>query len=179
MNLTKDSFVNKNTNFSAVTFVVTDGGLTITKRGAGEEKVKITAADNTVYYDGQPHGAKLNAAGQIEVNVSYTTEYLAPGHKVQSVVIDGRNRKPRSACKDELVPKSAVIVDKTEQGRDPENDEITYVPGTLEIRKNETEIKVTANSQNWEYDGQAHSDGGYTVTYGNESYTGEAVKARR
>ncbi len=172
MNLTKDSFVNKNTNFSAVTFVVTDGGLTITKRGAGEEKVKITAADNTVYYDGQPHGAKLNAAGQIEVNVSYTTEYLAPGHKVQSVVIDGSRTKV-GLYKDELVPKSAVIVDKTDKDV-TENYEITYVPGTLEIRKNETEIKVTANSHTWEYDGQAHSDGGYTVTYGEESYTVKA-----
>ena len=175
MNLTKDSFVNKNTNFSAVTFVVTDGGLTITKRGAGEENlVKIIAADNNVYYDGQPHGAKLNAAGQIEVNVSYTTEYLAPGHKVQSVVIDGSRTKV-GLYKDELVPKSAVIVDKTDKDV-TENYEITYVPGTLEIRKNETEIKVTANSHTWEYDGQAHSDGGYTVEYDGQTYKVEAGK---
>ena len=173
MNLTKDSFVNKNGNFTSVTFVVEDGKLTITRRGLDEENlVKIIAADNTVYYDGQPHGAKLNAAGQIEVNVSYTTEYLAPGHKVQSVVIDGSRTKV-GLYKDELVPKSAVIVDKTDKDV-TENYEITYVPGTLEIRKNETEIKVTANSHTWEYDGQAHSDGGYTVTYGNESYTVKA-----
>ena len=173
MNLTKDSFVNKNTNFSAVTFVVEDGKLTITRRGLDEENlVKIIAADNTVYYDGQPHGAKLNAAGQIEVNVSYTTEYLAPGHKVQSVAIDGSRTKV-GLYKDELVPKSAVIVDKTDKDV-TENYEITYVRGTLEIKKNETEIKVTANSHTWEYDGQAHSDGGYTVTYGNESYTVKA-----
>ena len=173
MNLTKDSFVNKNGNFTSVTFVVEDGKLTITRRGLDEENlVKIIAADNTVYYDGQPHGAKLNAAGQIEVNVSYTTEYLAPGHKVQSVVIDGSRTKV-GLYKDELVPKSAVIVDKTDKDV-TENYEITYVRGTLEIRKNETEIKVTANSHTWEYDGQAHSDGGYTVTYGNESYTVKA-----
>ena len=173
MNLTKDSFVNRNANFSAVTFVVEDGKLTITRRGLDEENlVKIIAADNTVYYDGQPHGAKLNAAGQIEVNVSYTTEYLAPGHKVQSVAIDGSRTKV-GLYKDELVPKSAVIVDKTDKDV-TENYEITYVRGTLEIKKNETEIKVTANSHTWEYDGQAHSDGGYTVTYGNESYTVKA-----
>ena len=173
MNLTKDSFVNKNGNFTSVTFVVEDGKLTITRRGLDEENlVKIIAADNTVYYDGQPHGAKLNAAGQIEVNVSYTTEYLAPGHKVQSVVIDGSRTKV-GLYKDELVPKSAVIVDKTDKDV-TENYEITYVRGTLEIKKNETEIKVTANSYTWEYDGQAHSDGGYTVTYGNESYTVKA-----
>ena len=173
MNLTKDSFVNKNGNFTSVTFVVEDGKLTITRRGLDEENlVKIIAADNTVYYDGQPHGAKLNAAGQIEVNVSYTTEYLAPGHKVQSVAIDGSRTKV-GLYKDELVPKSAVIVDKTDKDV-TENYEITYVRGTLEIKKNETEIKVTANSHTWEYDGQAHSDGGYTVTYGNESYTVKA-----
>ena len=168
MNLTKDSFVNRNANFSAVTFVVTDGGLTITKRGAGENKVKITAADNTVNYDGQPHGAKLNAAGQIEVNVSYTTEYLAPGHKVQSVVISGTETAV-GEYKNKLVPSEAKIVDA--DGNDvTKNYEITYVPGTLEIRKNETEIKVTANSHTWEYDGQAHSDGGYTVNYNGVDY---------
>ena len=168
MNLTKDSFVNRNANFSAVTFVVTDGGLTITKRGAGENKVKITAADNTVEYDGQPHGAKLNAAGQIEVNVSYTTEYLAPGHKVQTVAIDGSETMV-GVYEGRLVPKTAIIVDKNDNDV-TRNYVITYVPGTLEIRKNETKIKVTANSHTWEYDGQPHSDGGYTVEYDGTKY---------
>ena len=168
MNLTKDSFVNRNANFSAVTFVVTDGGLTITKRGAGENKAKITANDNTVNYDGQPHGAKLNAAGQIEVNVSYTTEYLAPGHKVQTVAIDGSETMV-GVYENKLVPKTAIIVDENDNDV-TRNYVITYVPGTLEIRKNETEIKVTANSHTWEYDGQAHSDGGYTVNYDGVDY---------
>ena len=148
MNLTKESFVNRNANFSAVTFVVEDGKLTITKRGADENKAKITANDNTVNYDGQPHGAKLNAAGQIEVNVSYTTEYLAPGHKVQTVAIDGSQTAVGKYPK-ELVPSGAIIVDKNDNDV-TENYVITYVPGTLEIRKNETEIKVTANSHTWE-----------------------------
>ena len=150
------------------TVTLIPGALTITKRGAGEEKVKITAADNTVEYDGQPHGAKLNAAGQIEVNVSYTTEYLAPGHKVQTVAIDGSQTAVGKYPK-ELVPSGAIIVDKNDNDV-TENYVITYVPGTLEIRKNETEIKVTANSHTWEYDGQAHSDGGYTVNYNGVDY---------
>ena len=187
MNLTTGSFVNKNTNFSAVTFVVTDGGLTITKRGAGEEKVKITAADNTVNYDGQPHGAKLNAANQIEVNVSYTTEYLADGHKVQTVAIDGSETMV-GVYENKLVPKTAIIVDENDNDV-TRNYVITYVPGTLEIRKNEAEIKVTANSHTWEYDGLPHSDGGYTVEYDGQTYkveagetatlpTGDVVKAK-
>ena len=150
------------------TVTLIPGTLTITKRGAGEEKVKITAADNTVEYDGQPHGAKLNAAGQIEVNVSYTTEYLAPGHKVQTVAIDGSETMV-GVYEGRLVPKTAIIVDKNDNDV-TRNYVITYVPGTLEIRKNETKIKVTANSHTWEYDGQPHSDGGYTVEYDGTKY---------
>ena len=172
MNLTSESFVNKSTNFATVSFIVEDGALTITKRGAGENKVTITARDNTVNYDGQPHGAKLNAAGQIEVNVSYTTEYLAPGHKVQSVAIDGSETMV-GVYEGRLVPNAAIIVDENDNDV-TRNYVITYVSGTLEIKKNETEIKVTANSHTWEYDGQPHSDGGYTVTYGEESYTVKA-----
>ena len=169
MNLTKDSFVNRNANFSAVTFVVVDGKLTITKRGLDEKNlVKIIAANNSVYYDGQPHGAKLNAAGQIEVGTSYTTEYLAPGHKVQTVAIDGSETMV-GVYEGRLVPKTAIIVDKNDNDV-TRNYVITYVPGTLEIKKNETEIKVTANSHTWEYDGQPHSDGGYTVNYNGVDY---------
>ena len=169
MNLTKDSFVNRNGNFSAVTFVVEDGKLTITKRGLDKEKlVKITAADNSVYYDGQPHGAKLNAAGQIEVGTSYTTEYLARGHKVQTVAIDGSETMV-GVYENRLVPNAAIIVDENDNDVTT-NYVITYVPGTLEIRKNETEIKVTANSHTWEYDGQPHTDGGYTVNYDGVDY---------
>ena len=169
MNLTKDSFVNRNGNFSAVTFVVEDGKLTITKRGLDKENlVKIIAANNSVFYDGQPHGAKLNAAGQIEVGTSYTTEYLARGHKVQTVAIDGSETMV-GVYENKLVPKTAIIVDKNDNDVTT-NYVITYVPGTLEIRKNETEIKVTANSHTWEYDGQPHSDGGYTVNYDGVDY---------
>ena len=169
MNLTKDSFVNRNGNFSAVTFVVEDGKLTITKRGLDKENlVKIIAADNSVFYDGQPHGAKLNAAGQIEVGTSYTTEYLAAGHKVQTVAIDGSETMV-GVYENRLVPNAAIIVDKNDNDVTT-NYVITYVPGTLEIRKNETEIKVTANSHTWEYDGQPHTDGGYTVNYDGVDY---------
>ena len=169
MNLTKDSFVNKNGNFTSVTFVVEDGQLTITKRGLDKENlVKIIAANNSVYYDGQPHGAKLNAAGQIEVGTSYTTGYLALGHKVHTVAIDGSETMV-GVYENMLVPNAAIIVDENDNDV-TRNYVITYVPGTLEIRKNETDIKVTANSHTWEYDGQPHSDGGYTVNYDGVDY---------
>ena len=162
MNLTKDSFVNRNANFSAVTFVVEDGKLTITKRGLDEKNlVKIIAANNSVYYDGQPHGEN-----------GYTTEYLAPAHKVQTVAIDGSETMV-GVYEGRLVPNAAIIFDENDNDV-TRNYVITYVPGTLEIKKNETEIKVTANSHTWEYDGQPHSDGGYTVEYDGQTYKVEA-----
>ena len=144
------------------------GALTITRRGSGDMKVELKAANNTVVYDGQPHGAKLNAAGEIEAGTSYTITNLADGHKVQSVVISG-SETAVGEYENRLVPSGAKIVDAA--GNDvTRNYVITYVPGTLEIKKNETEIKVTANSHTWEYDGQAHSDGGYTVNYNGVDY---------
>ena len=121
------------------------GTLTITKRGAGEEKVKITAADNTVEYDGQPHGAKLNAANQIEVGTSFTVTNLAEGHSVKTLAIDG-SETDAGVYANKLVPGNAVIVD----GNGVEvtaNYDITYVPGTLTITKRgagEEKVKITA-----------------------------------
>ena len=148
------------------------GALTITRRGAGDDTVVLTAANNTVVYDGQPHGAKLNAAGEIEVGTSYTITNLADGHKVQSVVISG-SETAVGEYENRLVPSGAKIVDAA--GNDVTSHyEIKYVPGNLKITQSTKELKVTANNGEWVYDGKQHSDGGYTVTYGNESYTVKA-----
>ena len=148
------------------------GTLTITKRGAGDMKVVLTAADNTVVYDGQSHGAKLNDKGEIEAGTSYTITNLADGHKVQSVVISG-SETAVGEYENRLVPSGAKIVDAA--GNDVTSHyEIKYVPGNLKITQSTKELKVTANNGEWVYDGKQHSDGGYTVTYGNESYTVKA-----
>lgn len=49
MGLKPENFENKNANFSKVTFVVTDGSLTITKR-----EVTLTSASDSKVYDGTP-----------------------------------------------------------------------------------------------------------------------------
>ena len=62
---------------------------------------------------------------------------------------------------------------------DGRNYTIVSHEGKLEITASEKELKVVANSNSWTYDGQEHADGGYTVTYGEESYTvkaGESAK---
>ena len=47
---------------------------------------------------------------------------------------------------------------------------ITYVNGTLAVTPTTRELRIVANSNRWQYDSEFHSDGGYTVTYGEESY---------
>ncbi len=51
---------------------------------------------------------------------------------------------------------------------------VTTVNGTLTITASQTELKVTANSNSWTYDGKEHSNGGYTVEFGTEKYTVKA-----
>ena len=56
---------------------------------------------------------------------------------------------------------------------------VTPEIGKLGITRSSKELKVVANSGTWEYDGKFHADGGYTVTFGEESYTvaaGESAK---
>ena len=51
-----------------------------------------------------------------------------------------------------------------------QNYTITYQPGELKVTQNEKAITITANSHTWEYDGQPHTDGGYTVNYDGVDY---------
>ena len=133
---------------------VDPGTLTITKRGAGEMKVVLTAQDNTVTYNGKVHGAKLNDAGEIEEGTSYTITNLAEGHSVESVVIDADGgKKYVGIYKKLLEPKDAVIVDAN--GNDvTQNYDITYVKADLEITKRNAKVIITGPSAEREYTGE-------------------------
>ena len=149
------------TNDQYKTITLVPGALKITRRGAGEMKVVLTAADNTAVYDGQPHGAKRNAAGAIEAGTSYTITNLAEGHSVQTVAIDGTETAV-GEYPNKLVPSGAVIVDAN--GKDvTANYEITYRPGTLTITEVTDEVVVTVTEVfgTVVYDGQEHSIKGY------------------
>lgn len=136
------------------------GDLRITKRGAGERKVLIIARDNTVEYDGQPHGQN-----------GIDTDYLAPGHRVADVTIDGEKiNAGRYAAL--LYPYDAVIVDA--EGNDvTHNYKLTYVKGTLEITPyaGEVVVTITGNHDRVHYDGVEHTVSGYTVDIDTDLYT--------
>ena len=159
-----------NDQFKTITLV--PGTLTITKRGAGEEKVILKAANNAVVYDGQPHGVCLTADGKVEAGTSYTITYLVDGHSVETVITGSRTAVGKYTGI--LVPdkNNTHIVDGS--GNDvTENYEITYRNGDLEIVAPGTvvvEIKGIRDSV--VYDGSKHEVNGYTVvSISNRAYT--------
>ena len=152
---------------------VEPGTLTITKRGAGEMKVVLTAQNNTVTYNGKMHGAKLNDAGEIEEGTSYTITNLAEGHRVQSVVIDADGgRKYVGTYKELLDPKDAVIVDAN--GNDvTQNYDITYVKADLVINKRNATVTITGPSAEREYTGEEQQIITDAIVYEKDTNNGE------
>ena len=156
MGLTAGNFENKNENFSKVTFIVTDGSLTIDPR-----TVTLTSESATKEYDGTPltrPDVTVSGDGFVEGEVS--------GIKATGIIT-----KVGEVDND--------IVYTKEAGYKDSNYIVTPEIGKLGITRSSKELKVVANSGTWEYDGKFHANGGYTVTFGEESYTvaaGESAK---
>ena len=156
MGLTAGNFENKNDNFSSVTFVVTDGSLTIDPR-----TVTLTSESATKEYDGTPltrPDVTVSGDGFVEGEVS---GIKATGSITYYGEVDNDIKYTKEA------------------GYKDSNYIVTSEIGKLGITRSSKELKVVANSGTWEYDGKFHADGGYTVTFGEESYTvaaGESAK---
>lgn len=156
MGLTAGNFENKNDNFSKVTFVVTDGSLTIDPR-----TVTLTSESATKEYDGTPltrPDVTVSGDGFVEGEVS---GIKATGSIIYYGEVDNDIKYTKEA------------------GYKDSNYIVTSEIGKLGITRSSKELKVVANSGTWEYDGKFHADGGYTVTFGEESYTvaaGESAK---
>ena len=156
MGLTAADFENTNENFSKVTFTVTDGSLTITPR-----KVTLTSESATKEYDGTP---------LTNSTVTVTGDGFVDG-EVTDIKAIGTITTVGEVDNDIVYTKGANFEDS--------NYIITPVIGKLGITQSTKDLKVVANSNSWEYDGKFHADGGYTVTFGTETYTvaaGESAK---
>ena len=156
MGLTAGNFENKNDNFSKVTFVVTDGSLTIDPR-----TVTLTSESATKGYDGTP---------LTHPDVTVSGDGFVEG-EVSGIKATGSITYYGEVDNDIKYTKEADYKDS--------NYIVTSEIGKLGITRNSKELKVVANSGTWEYDGKFHADGGYTVTFGEESYTvaaGESAK---
>jgi len=156
MGLTAGNFESKNENFSKVTFIVTDGSLTIDPR-----TVTLTSESATKEYDGTPltrPDVTVSGDGFVEGEVS---GIKATGSITYYGEVDNDIKYTKEA------------------GYKDSNYIVTPEIGKLGITRSSKELKVVANSGTWEYDGKFHADGGYTVTFGEESYTvaaGESAK---
>ena len=144
-----------------------DGKLTINKR-----KVTLKSADLSKTYDGTP---------LVNGKTALATE---------DGFVSGEGATYTFTGSQTVVGSSANAFTYTlNEGTNAGNYEVAKTEGTLTVTQNEKAITITANSHTWEYDGQAHSDGGYTVEYDGKTYkveagetatlpTGDVVKAK-
>ena len=152
MGLTPEQFENTNPNFENVTFIVTDGKLTITPRS-----VKLTSVKAEKVYDGTPltrPDVTVKGEGFVAGEVS---DIRATGTVTN--VSDGEQ--------------SNTIVYTTSAGFKPGNYSIEKDEGTLTITPvtDKVTVTVTGNNGSVLYDGNEHSVTGYTTAIDNQLYT--------
>ena len=153
MGLTEDSFKVESDNYKNIKVVVVDGYLDITK---AELPVGFTGESASKAYTGSEQEITgITAVGLLDGHTYAGLSYSAKG--TAAGVYDG-------TFSGNLVIKDANGADVTE------NYIVTKTPGKLTITQTEAELKITANSNSWVYDGKDHADGGYTVTFGSEKY---------
>lgn len=83
---------------------------------------------------------------------------------VDGEIAEGSIKATGSITKVGSVPNSITYKPTLPGNFDENNYEITKEEGTLSISKAEIAFRVKANSHTWTYDGNAHTDSGYTVT---------------
>ena len=152
MDLTPEQFENTNPNFEKVTFIVTDGKLTITPRS-----VKLTSATDEKVYDGTP---------LTRPDVTVTGDGFVAG-EVSGIRATGTVTNVSDG------EQSNTIVYTTSAGFKPGNYSIEKDEGTLKITPvtDKVTVTVTGNNGSVGYDGNEHSVTGYTTAIDNQLYT--------
>ena len=143
-------FENTNTNFSNVTFVVTDGSLTITKR-----PVTLTSASDKKVYDGNALTKKEVTVGGDGFAKNEGATYNVTGAQTNV----GESKNTFSYTLNEGTKADNYTIEKTE--------------GTLKVTPVTDKVTVTITGLNKTvtYDGKEHSVFGYDVTVSNALYT--------
>lgn len=163
MGLTAAQFTNKNTNFSSVKFVVTDGKLTINKC-----PILITAKDFTTVYNGKSPVIEDYTILRLDSNEEYVNG-LPTGHKIDSYVTCGSGVD--AGVYEQFSMDEAKIVDA--KGKDvTSNYDISYEDGKLEITPRK--VTLTSETASKVYDGTALTKPNVKVT-GDGFVDGEGV----
>ena len=149
-----EDFENTNTNFSNVTFVVTDGKLVINPR-----PVTLTSADLTKVYDGTPL-----KNGDAPVTEMSGTEKAFP---------DGEGLEYDFTGSQTNVGKSEnTFTYKAKEGTNPDNYAITTEYGTLEVTPvtDRVTVKIKGKTDSVMYDGKLHFVFGFDAEPSNKLY---------
>ena len=152
MGLTKDQFKNTNKNFTKVTFVVTDGKLTIEKR-----KVTLTSADASKEYDGTPLTSN-------EITVGGEDGFVE-NEGVTYTVTGAQTEVGSSANSFTYIAKDGTNLD---------NYDITKTEGKLTVKKNDTlevNVYITGHTDSKMYNGKEQFVTGYDVRTSTGLYT--------
>ena len=144
-----EDFENTNTNFSNVTFVVTDGSLTITKR-----PVTLTSASDKKVYDGNALTKKEVTVGGDGFAKNEGATYNVTGTQTNV----GESKNTFSYTLNEGTKADNYTIEKTE--------------GTLKVTPVTDKVTVTITGLNKTvtYDGEEHSVFGYDATPSNKLY---------
>ena len=151
MGLKESDFTNTSKNFSKVKFVVTDGNLTITKRD-----VTLKTADAEKVYD----GTALTKDG-VTVGGDGFVDGEGATYKVTGTITN-------------VGEKPNAFTYKLKDNTKAKNYNITETPGTLKVTPITDKVTVTIkeNDKSAKYDGNEHTDSGYTVkSISNELYS--------
>ena len=116
--------------------------------------IELTAASDSKQYDGTP----LTKNDYKITNGAFVGE-----EGLASVTVVGSQTLVGSSA-------NTITAHSLKANTLAQNYTITYQPGELKVTQNEKAITITANSHTWEYNGQPHSDGGYTVNYDGVDY---------
>ena len=152
MGLTPEQFENTNPNFEKVTFIVTDGKLTITPRS-----VKLISATDEKVYDGTP----LTRPDVTVTGDGFVADEVSGIRATGTVTNVSDGEQPNT------------IVYTTSAGFKPGNYSIEKNEGTLKITPvtDKVTVTITGNNGSMVYDGNEHSVTGYTTAIDNQLYT--------
>ena len=153
MDLKATDFQNTSENFTDVEFVIVDGSLTINPKA-----VTVTAKSEEFTYDGKAHS-----------NAGYDVDGLVGDDAITAEVTGSITFPSESPVTNKLA--SYEFTTGT-----PGNYTVTAKDGKLTMSKAEVAITITAASQEWTYDGAAHTNTAVTVTAG-ELLTGDTLVA--
>ncbi len=154
MGLAADQFTNTNTNFSTVTFNVTDGYQTINPITV---TVTITGHNNTTDYDGEEH--KVTGYDVQISNPLYTEADFTFSGTAEAARIDAGTTNMGLAA-DQFANTNTNFSTVT----------FNVTDGYQTINKINVTVTIVGNNNNYDYDGEEHIVTGYTATASTDLY---------